>query len=59
MLRRGLVAASGGERRWRVLVELAGADGTVEVHEVGVGERPLSGHAVAERWARHPFRAAA
>ena len=26
--------------RWRVSVELAGADGTLEVPEVGVGERP-------------------
>ena len=25
--------------RWRVLVELAGASGAVEAHEVGVGER--------------------
>jgi hypothetical protein len=29
--------------RWRVLVELAGANGAVEVHEVGVGERPPAG----------------
>ena len=31
--------------RWRVLVEPAGADGTMEVHEVGVGERSPGGHA--------------
>jgi hypothetical protein len=29
--------------RWRVLVELAGANGAVEVHEVGVGEHPPAG----------------
>ena len=34
---------TGGEMRWRVLVELAGANGAVEVHEVGVGERPPAG----------------
>ncbi len=31
------------------MVEPAGADGTVEVHEVGVGERPPSGHAALAR----------
>ena len=30
-------------------MEPAGADGTVEVHEVGVGERPPSGHAAVAR----------
>ena len=29
--------------RWRVSVELAGAGGALEVHEVGVGERPPAG----------------
>ena len=33
--------------RWRVVLELAGADGTREVHEVGVGERPPAGHTAA------------
>src|ERR687894_1167226 len=34
---------TGSEMRWRVLVELAGANGAVEVHEVGVGEHPPAG----------------
>ena len=33
--------------RWRVVLELAGADGTRQVHEVGTGERSPSGRAAA------------
>src|SRR5215213_5624845 len=33
--------------RWRVVLELAGADGTRQVHEVGAGERPPAGHSAA------------
>ena len=36
----GPVAANRGRDERRVLVELAGADDTMEVHEVGIGERP-------------------
>jgi hypothetical protein len=43
------VAANWERDEGRVLMELAGADGTLEVHEVGFGER----------WTRRPFRPAA
>ena len=33
--------------RWRVVVELAGADGAQQVHEVGAGERPPTDHTAA------------
>ena len=33
--------------RWRVVPELAGADGARQVHEVGAGERPPTGHTAA------------
>ena len=33
--------------RWRVVLELAGADGTRQVHELGAGERPPTGHTAA------------
>ena len=36
----GPVAANRGRDEGRVLMKLAGADDTVEVHEVGIGERP-------------------
>ncbi len=36
----GPVAANRGRDEGRVLMKLAGTDDTVEVHEVGIGERP-------------------
>jgi hypothetical protein len=39
--------SAGGVMRWRVVLELAGADGARQVHEVGAGERPPTGHAAA------------
>ena len=39
--------SAGGAMRWRVVLELAGADGTRQVHEVGTGERSPSGRAAA------------
>ena len=36
----GPVAANRGRDEGRVVMKLAGADDTVEVHEVGIGERP-------------------
>ncbi len=33
--------------RWRVVLELIEADGTRQVHEVGAGERPPTGHTAA------------
>ncbi len=33
--------------RWRIMLELAGADGTPQLHEVGTGERSPAGHATA------------
>jgi len=39
--------SAGGVMRWRVVLELAGADGTRQVHEVGAGERPPAGHTAA------------
>src|SRR5215217_6792311 len=39
--------SAGGVMRWRVVLELAGADGAQQVHEVGAGERPPTGHTAA------------
>src|SRR5215218_2962087 len=39
--------SAGGVMRWRVVLELAGADGARQVHEVGAGERPPTGHTAA------------
>jgi hypothetical protein len=39
--------SAGGVMRWRVVLELAGADGTRQVHEIGAGERPPTGHTAA------------
>ncbi len=36
-----------GAMRWRMVLELAGADGTRQVHQVGAGERPPTGHTAA------------
>jgi hypothetical protein len=36
-----------GAMRWRVVLQLARADGTRQVHEVGAGERPPTGHTAA------------
>ena len=33
--------------RWRVMLEVAGADGTRQMHEIGAGERPPTAHAAA------------
>ena len=33
--------------RWRVVLELAGADGARQVHEVGASERSPAGHTAA------------
>jgi hypothetical protein len=33
--------------RWRIMLELDGADGRRRVYEVGAGERSLSGHGAA------------
>jgi hypothetical protein len=33
--------------RWRMVLEVVGAEGTMEAHEVGAGERPLHGHTAA------------
>lgn len=33
--------------RWRMVLEVVGADGTRQVHEVGAGERPPAGHGAA------------
>src|SRR5215212_1880412 len=33
--------------RWRMVLEVVGADGTRQVHEVGLGGRPPAGHAAA------------
>src|SRR5215207_11431200 len=33
--------------RWRMMLEVAGADGTRQVHEVGAGERTPAGHTAA------------
>ncbi len=39
--------SAGGAMRWRVVLELAWADGARQVHEVGAGERPPTGHTAA------------
>ena len=39
--------SAGGVMRWRVVLELVGADGARQVHEVGAGERPPTGHTAA------------
>jgi hypothetical protein len=36
-----------GATKWRVMLELAGPDGTPQVREVGTGERSPTGHAAA------------
>jgi hypothetical protein len=33
--------------RWRVVLEVVGAEGTTEAHEVGAGGRPPDGHTAA------------
>src|ERR671917_578805 len=33
--------------RWRMVLEVVGADGTRQVHEVGAGERSPAGHSAA------------
>ena len=33
--------------RWRMVLELAGADGTRQVHEICTGERSPAGHSAA------------
>ena len=33
--------------QWRIMLELAGPDGTPQMHEVGAGERSPTGHAAA------------
>ena len=33
--------------KWRIMLELAGPDGTPQMHEVGAGERSPTGHAAA------------
>ena len=38
---------AGDAMRWRMVLELAGADGRRQVHEVGTGERPPAGHTAA------------
>ena len=44
VLRPGPGMSAGGEMRWRVVRELAGADGARQVHEIGAGERPPTGY---------------
>ena len=39
--------SAGGAMRWRVVLELAGADGARQVHEVGASERSPAGHTAA------------
>src|SRR3712207_4916623 len=39
--------SAGGVMRWRVMLELAGADGARQVNEIGAGERPPAGHTAA------------
>ena len=36
-----------GTMRWRIMLELAGPDGTPQRHEVGSGERSPTGHTAA------------
>jgi hypothetical protein len=33
--------------KWRIMLELAGSDGTPQMHEIGTGERPAAGHSAA------------
>ncbi len=33
--------------KWRIMLELAGPDGTPQMHEVGAGERSAAGHSAA------------
>ena len=33
--------------KWRIMLEVAGPDGTLQVHEVGAGERSPTGHTAA------------
>ncbi len=33
--------------RWRMVLELAGADDTPQLHEIGTGERSAAGHGAA------------
>ena len=33
--------------RWRMVLEVVGADGGRQVHEVGIGGRPPAGHSAA------------
>jgi hypothetical protein len=35
----GLVGEPGGEMKWRVVMEVTGADGAIRVHEIGGGAR--------------------
>ena len=39
--------SAGGAMRWRVVLELAGADGTRQMHEIDTGVRSPSGHTAA------------
>jgi hypothetical protein len=38
---------AGGAMRWRMMLELAGADGTRQVHEIGAGGRSPAEHTAA------------
>jgi hypothetical protein len=37
--------------KWRIMLEVAGPDGTLQMHEVGAGERSPTGGA-AKTWGR-------
>ncbi len=39
--------SAGGAMRWRVVLEVVGAEGTTEAHEVGTGARAPTGHTAA------------
>ena len=39
--------SAGGAMRWRVVLELAGADGTRQMHEIDTGGRSPTGHTAA------------
>jgi hypothetical protein len=39
--------SAGGAMRWRVVLEVVGAEDTTEAHEVGAGARSPTGHAAA------------
>ena len=47
MLRPGPGLQAGDAMRWRMVLEVVGADGTRQVHEIGAGERPLTVHTAA------------